>query len=72
MTSFSYGNFGRNVLRSSPVKTVDFSRGEAFNILNIANYSAPSGTTIGVAGAGRVTQLATLPRTLQIGLRFQF
>jgi hypothetical protein len=47
-------------------------RGEAFNILNIANYAAPSGTTIGVAGAGRVTTLATLPRTLQIGLRFQF
>jgi len=86
---FSYGNFGRNVLRSSPVKTVDFSmfkkfpigaetrrhielRADAFNLLNIQNYAAPSGTTIGIAGAGRVTTLATLPRTLQLGLRFEF
>src|SRR5579864_8496917 len=86
--SFSYGNFGRNVLRSSSVKTVDFSifkkfplgaetrhaefRAEAFNVLNIQNYAAPSGTTIGIAGAGRVTTLATLPRTLQLGLRLEF
>ena len=86
--SFSYGNFGRNVLRGSSVKTVDFSifkkfplgaetrhaefRAEAFNVLNIQNYSAPSGTTIGIAGAGRVTTLATLPRTLQLGLRLEF
>ena len=87
--TFSYGNFGRNVLRSSPVKTVDFSmfkkfplgaegrqrlefRAEAFNVLNIQNYAAPSGTTIGIAGAGRITTLATLPRTLQLGLRVEF
>lgn len=85
--SFSYGNFGRNVLRSSSVKTVDFSlfkmlplgeirrlefRAEAFNVLNVANFAAPSGVTIGVAGVGRVTTLATLPRTLQLGLRFAF
>jgi len=86
--TFSYGNFGRNVLRSSSVKTVDFSlfktlplgaetrrlelRAEAFNVLNIANFAAPSGVTIGVAGAGRVTTLATLPRTLQLGMRFAF
>jgi len=87
--SFTYGNFGRNVLRSSNVKTVDFSlfkkfplgseprrhlefRAEAFNALNIQNYAAPSGTTIGIAGAGRVTTLATLPRTLQLGIRLEF
>ena len=77
------------MLRSSNVKTVDFSlfkkfplgseprrhlefRAEAFNALNIQNYAAPSGTTIGIAGAGRVTTLATLPRTLQLGIRLEF
>jgi hypothetical protein len=69
----SYGNFGRNVLRSARVVNLDFSlfkkvplgekrelqmRFEAFNVFNIQNLGVPSVTTIGQTGAGRVTSLA--------------
>ena len=47
-------------------------RADAFNILNIQNYSAPSSVTIGIAGAGRITTLAVQPRTMQLGLRLEF
>ncbi len=44
---------------------------EAFNLLNVMNWSAPA-TTIGLPDAGRITSLAVPPRDLQFGLRFQF
>jgi hypothetical protein len=85
--SYSFGNFGRNVLTSSHVSNVDFSlfrsfqlgkesrqlqlRAEAFNIFNIQNYGVP-GVTIGQASAGVVSSLATLPRELQLGLKILF
>ena len=84
---FSFGNFGRNVLRSSHVSNVDFSvfkifpvrelgavelRVETFNIFNIQNYAPPSGLVIGQSSAGRVTATATTPRSIQLGLRIRF
>jgi Carboxypeptidase regulatory-like domain/TonB dependent receptor len=85
--SFSYGDFGRNGLRSASVYDADFSvfknfpigerflvsfRAEFFNAFNIQNYSAPSNTVIGVAGAGQVTSNVLPPREMQFGLHLSF
>ena len=85
--SFSYGDFGRNGLRSASVYDADFSlfknfpvgerflvsfRAEFFNAFNIQNYSPPSSTTIGVAGAGQVTSNVLPPRQIQFGLHLSF
>jgi hypothetical protein len=82
----SFGNFGRNVLRSSRVINVDLSafrdirvganrhlqlRVEAFNVFNIQNLGVPA-TTIGQAGAGRITSIVGTPRQVQLGIRFVF
>jgi len=85
----SFGNFRRNGLRSARVVNVDLSlfknvplagtrqlqlRVEAFNVFNIQNLGVPSGTTIGQAGAGQITSLAsgTTPRQIQLGVRLVF
>jgi len=85
--SFSYGDFGRNGLRSASVYDADFSvfknfpigerflvsfRAEFFNAFNIQNYSAPSNTVIGVAGAGQITSNVLPPREMQFGLHLGF
>jgi hypothetical protein len=85
--SFSFGNFGRNVLRTNHVANVDFSlfkafplwketskleiRAEAFNMFNIMNYGAPSGL-IGTPDAARITSLVQLPRQLQLAAKIVF
>ena len=83
----TFGNFGRNVLRSSNVYNMDFSlfrkirfteqkelqfRAEAFNVFNIMNLAVPSVTTIGQTSAGRITSIVGNPRQIQFGLRFVF
>ena len=93
--SGAFGNLGRNVFRGPHVVNMDFSifksfpvreewnlqlRFEAFNILNIQNWDAPSALTVNTnatsiaANVGRVTGLAqgTTPRQLQFGIRFVF
>jgi Carboxypeptidase regulatory-like domain len=85
--TFSYGDFGRNGLRSASVYNADISlfksfpvgervllsfRAEFFNLFNIQNYAAPSNTTIGVAGAGQVTSNVLPPRVMQFGLHLGF
>jgi hypothetical protein len=84
--SFSYGNFGRNKLRTAPVTDTDFSlfknfiltetttlsfRAEFFNIFNIQNYGAPD-SLIGDPAAGRITSNVIPPRQIQFGLRLAF
>ncbi|MCI0626751.1 MAG: TonB-dependent receptor [Acidobacteria bacterium] len=86
--SFSYGNFGRNVLRSDGVANVDFSlfknipfgetvklqlRAEAFNIFNIMSFGVPNGL-LNQPTTARVTSLAQgiSPRQLQFGLKIEF
>jgi hypothetical protein len=84
--AFSYGNFGRNGLRSASVYNADFSlfksfpvgerflvsfRAEFFNAFNIQNYGAPN-SLIGVAGAGQVTSNVLPPREMQFGLHLGF
>ena len=93
--SGAFGNLGRNVFRGPHVVNLDFSmfksfpvkeewnlqlRFEAFNVLNIQNWDAPSALVVNTnatsiaANVGRVTGLAqgTTPRQLQFGLRFVF
>lgn len=82
----SFGNFGKNALRSAGVYNVDFSlfkifpiketvqlefRAEAFNIFNIQNL-APPGVDIGTADAGVVTAVAVPPRQIQLGMKLRF
>jgi hypothetical protein len=82
----SFGNFGKNVLRSAAVYNIDFSlfkrfpisehmdlefRAEAFNVFNIQNL-APPGVDIGTADAGVVTGVALPPRQIQLGMKFLF
>jgi len=84
--SFSYGNFGRNVLRTPSVADADFSvfknflvteskvisfRAEFFNVFNIQNYGAPD-SLIGDPAAGRITSNVIPPRQIQFGLHLAF
>jgi hypothetical protein len=82
----SYGNFGRNVLRSPRVYDADLSvfknfpvgesfllsfRAEFFNAFNIQNYAAPN-SLIGDPAAGTITSDVLPPRQLQFGLHLGF
>jgi Carboxypeptidase regulatory-like domain/TonB dependent receptor len=82
----SFGNFGRNVLRSANVYDVDLSifksfpvgetnafelRGEAFNVFNITNLGVPD-VTLQSSTFGQIHSLATHPRELQLALKFIF
>jgi hypothetical protein len=84
--SFSYGNLGRNTMRTAPVYTADFSlfknfpvregfnasfRMEFFNVFNIQNYGAPD-ATLGDAGFGRVSSTVNAARQIQLALRLTF
>jgi hypothetical protein len=82
----SFGNFGKDVLRSASVGNVDFSvfkevpiketmnlefRVEAFNIFNMQSL-APPGVDIGTSDAGVVSAVALPPRQIQFGIKFRF
>jgi hypothetical protein len=82
----SYGDFGRNGLRSASVYDADFSlfksfpvgerfvasfRAEFFNAFNIQNYGPPN-ALIGQAGAGQVTSNVLPPREMQFGLHLEY
>jgi hypothetical protein len=82
----SFGNFGKNVLRSAAVYNIDFSlfkkfpikesvdlefRAEAFNVFNIQNLGVP-GVDIGTANAGVVNSVAVAPRQIQLGMKLLF
>jgi len=84
--SFSYGDLGRNTMRSAPVYTADFSlfknfpvregmnlafRVELFNIFNIQNY-APPDALVGDPAFGRVTSITNAARQIQLALRLTF
>jgi hypothetical protein len=84
--AFTYGNAGRNVLRSPGLVNLDFLvgrnfrltettrlelRGEFFNLTNTAHFGRPN-ATIGSPQAGRITGTAVPNRQVQIGLRLAF
>jgi len=83
----SYGDFGRNGLRSASVYNADFSlfknfpigerflvsfRAEFFNVFNIQNYGVPNSLIAPGAGAGQVTSDVLPPREMQFGLHLGF
>lgn len=82
----SYGDFGRNVLRTASVYNADFSlfknfpvgerfvasfRAQFFNAFNIQNYGPPN-ALIGAAGAGQVISNVLPPREMQFGLHLEY
>jgi hypothetical protein len=83
---YSFGNFGRNALRSDWGRDLDMSifktfplfeqtnlefRAEAFNLTNTAVFSVPQ-NVVNSAGFGAVTSTANVPRQLQFALKVQF
>jgi hypothetical protein len=83
---FTYGNSGRNILRSDHHWNVDASlfkrfsvtasstlefRAEAFNLLNSVYFAAPN-TAVDTAAGGRVTSTSNTARQLQFGLKYIF
>jgi len=85
--TFTYGNFGRNVLFGPGLYNVDFSafknfrireraavqfRSEFFNILNTPAFSNPSGLTFGTGTFGNITTTKHDNRQIQFALKFLF
>jgi hypothetical protein len=83
---YTYGNSGRNILRSDGLVNFDITlkknfifseqrrlefRAEAFNIFNHPTFSAPN-ATIGSSSAGIVTSTLNSNRILQGALKFYF
>ncbi len=83
---FTFGNFGRNRLRSDYFRNFDLSvfrqfpiresvrlelRAEAFNAFNTPTFRAPTGN-ISSTNFGKVTGTANSPRQLQIALKLWF
>jgi hypothetical protein len=88
----TYGNVARNALIGPGLATVDFSllknirvsertnlqfRAESFNLMNRANFGAPSTLVLNTDGsarstAGKITNTTTTSRQLQFGLKLIF
>jgi hypothetical protein len=83
---FTWGNIGRNTLRSDWFKNCDFSifrdfrlqegkelqfRAEAFNTFNWPTWSAPV-STLNSPNFGQVLGNVSIPRQLQFALKFYF
>jgi outer membrane receptor protein involved in Fe transport len=83
---FTFGNLGRNSLRSDWYRNLDCSlfrrfpmserlqlefRAEAFNATNSVVFAAPA-NVINAAGFGVVTSTANAPRQLQVALKLVF
>lgn len=86
VTSGTFGNAGRNILRGPGFATVDLSvqrrlpiasragltlRWDVFNVLNRANFGQPD-SNINSATVSTITSLAGDPRAMQFALRLDF
>ncbi len=84
---YSYGNVGRNSLRSASTYNDDFSvfrhfpireqltaefRAEAFNVFNLQNLGVPDSNLEDTNGVGRITGTSGNPRQLQFALKIKF
>jgi hypothetical protein len=89
---FTLGNLGRNGLTKPALSNLDVSlirnfriseristqlRGEAFNVLNHANFGTPANVVFDRQGripanAGRITSVATDGRRIQVALKLNF
>jgi hypothetical protein len=85
--TYSFGNEGRDILKSDRFINLDFSmfrqfpvrenmhfelRGEAFNVFNHPVYGVPNHDISTPSTFGTVTGLANTPRQLQIAAKFIF
>lgn len=84
-SSQPFGNAPRNVARGPATFVLDMGfhkavsigpsrfefRVEIFNVLNRANFAAPNGNRSSAA-FGTITSLATTPRQVQLGFKFDF
>jgi hypothetical protein len=83
---YTFGNLGRNSLRSDSTKNLDLSlvrrfpiteragfefRGDAFNLTNTAIFNAPN-HTLGNPNFGVITSTRNNPRQLQFALKLIF
>jgi hypothetical protein len=83
---YTFGNLGRNALRSDPFRNDDLSlfrsfpisgersvefRAEAFNFSNTPTWAAP-GANISVAHFGQVTSTSSTSRELQFALKIHY
>lgn len=84
---YSYGNVGRNSLRSASTYNDDFSvfrqfpireqisaefRAEAFNVFNLQNLGVPDSNLEDLNGVGRINSTSGKPRQLQFALKIKF
>jgi len=84
--SYTFGNMGRNVLRSDWYRTFDLSvfrrfpikeraklelRGEAFNAFNTPIFAAPT-VALTSSSFGQVTSMSNSPRQLQLSMKLIF
>ncbi|HZQ54508.1 MAG TPA: hypothetical protein VFB14_20065 [Bryobacteraceae bacterium] len=84
--AFTYGNLGRNTIRSDAFKNLDFSlfrefpiseerhfefRFEAFNVFNHPTWGTPN-SVLNQNNFGVVTTTQSTERQLQLGLKFYF
>jgi hypothetical protein len=84
---YTFGNLGRDRLRTVPFWNLDFSifrqfpfletrrvefRAEAFNVLNTVIYNQPNNDMADTANFGKITSTANTARTLQLGAKIIF
>jgi len=84
---YTFGNLGRDRLRTVPFWNLDFSifrqfpfletrrvefRAEAFNVLNTVIYGQPNNDMADTANFGKITSTANTARTLQLGAKIIF
>jgi len=84
---FTFGNLGRDRLRTVPFWNLDFSifrqfpfletrriefRAEAFNVVNTVIYGQPNNDMADTANFGKILSIANTPRTLQLGAKIIF
>jgi len=84
---YTFGNLGRDRLRSTPVWNVDMSvfrqfpifetrrlefRAEAFNVLNTVILGQPSNDLADTANFGKIFGISNSPRQLQLGAKIIF
>jgi hypothetical protein len=83
---YTYGNAGRNILRSGKLVQFDMSlfkkfritekwnldfRAQVYNLANTPSFSAPS-TNVNLSTGGLVTSTRNLPRVYEFGMKLNF
>ena len=85
VTSGTFGNAGRNILRGPDWQSLDLSlqtnfrcaarpdlRWDVFNLFNTANLGLPDANIANTATVGQIRSLSGDPRLMQFSVRFQF